>query len=51
VTTAAELRQARGHQDVGAFREVMTRMVLESVKLTPQDVHYVPVSAPDTCPH
>jgi NitT/TauT family transport system substrate-binding protein len=47
VTSAAQLRGKNvGIQDVGAFREVMTRMVLESAKLTPQDVHYVPVSAP-----
>ena len=51
VTAAAELRGKHvGIQDVGAFREVMTRMVLESVKLTPQDVHYVPVSAPGYMP-
>jgi NitT/TauT family transport system substrate-binding protein len=47
ITSAAELRgKNAGIQDVGAFREVMTRMVLESVRLTPKDVHYIPVSAP-----
>jgi ABC-type nitrate/sulfonate/bicarbonate transport system substrate-binding protein len=47
ITSAAELRgKNAGIQDVGAFREVMTRMVLESAHLTPQDVHYIPVSAP-----
>jgi NitT/TauT family transport system substrate-binding protein len=47
VTSAAELRgKNAGIQDVGAFREVMTRMVLESARLTPKDVHYIPVSAP-----
>jgi NitT/TauT family transport system substrate-binding protein len=39
----------RGHrlgvQEVGAFREVMTRLVLQSGGLTPQDVQYVPVDA------
>src|SRR5262245_50245991 len=47
ITSVAELRgKHAGIQDVGAFREVMTRMVLESARLTPQDVSYVPVSAP-----
>jgi NitT/TauT family transport system substrate-binding protein len=34
-----------GIQEVGAFREVMTRAVLHSAGLTPQDAHYVPVSS------
>jgi NitT/TauT family transport system substrate-binding protein len=34
-----------GIQEVGAFREVMTRAVLLSAGLTPQDVNYVPVSS------
>ncbi len=34
-----------GIQEVGAFREVMTRAVLHSAGLTPQDVQYVPVSS------
>ena len=34
-----------GIQEVGAFREVMTRAVLHSAGLTPQDVNYVPVSS------
>ncbi len=34
-----------GIQEVGAFREVMTRAVLHGAGLTPQDVHYVPVSS------
>jgi NitT/TauT family transport system substrate-binding protein len=51
ITSVAELRGKRaGIQDVGAFREVMTRMVLESARLTPQDVSYVPVSAPGYIP-
>jgi len=42
ITSAAELRgKNAGIQDVGAFREVMTRMVLESVHLTAKDVHYI----------
>jgi NitT/TauT family transport system substrate-binding protein len=47
ITAAAELRgKNAGIQDVGAFREVMTRMVLESAQLTVKDLHYIPVSAP-----
>ncbi len=34
-----------GIQDVGAFREVMTRAVLHSAGLTPNDGQYVPVSS------
>jgi NitT/TauT family transport system substrate-binding protein len=34
-----------GIQDVGAFREVMTRAVLHSAGLSPQDAQYVPVSS------
>src|SRR6266542_4477845 len=34
-----------GIQDVGAFREVMTRAVLHSAGLTPQDVNYVLVAS------
>ena len=34
-----------GIQEVGAFREVMTRAVLHSAGLTQQDVNYVPVSS------
>jgi len=46
IQTAAELRGKRlGVQQVGAFREVMTRMVLERAGLTPSDAAYVPVSA------
>ena len=51
ITSVAELRgKYTGIQDVGAFREVMTRMVLESAQLTVQDVSYVPVSAPGYIP-
>jgi NitT/TauT family transport system substrate-binding protein len=47
ITSAAALRgKNAGIQDVGAFREVMTRMVLERAQLTAKDVHYIPVSAP-----
>jgi ABC-type nitrate/sulfonate/bicarbonate transport system substrate-binding protein len=46
IRSAEELRgQTLGIQDVGAFREVMTRMVLESAGLTPDDVSYRPVDA------
>ena len=34
-----------GIQEVGAFREVITRAVLQSAGLTAQDVNYVPVSS------
>jgi ABC-type nitrate/sulfonate/bicarbonate transport system substrate-binding protein len=34
-----------GIQEVGAFREVMTRAVLQSAGLTPQDVNYISVSS------
>jgi len=46
IQTAADLRGKRlGIQQVGAFREVMTRMVLASADLTPADASYVPISA------
>ena len=42
----ADLRgKNRGIQEVGAFREVMTRAVLQSAGLTPQDVNYISVSS------
>ncbi len=34
-----------GIQEVGAFREVMTRAVLQGVGLTPNDAQYIPVSS------
>ncbi|WP_127129743.1 ABC transporter substrate-binding protein [Georgenia sp. SYP-B2076] len=34
-----------GVQEIGAFREVMTRMVLESAGMTQQDVSYIPTNA------
>src|SRR5262245_42631590 len=39
-----------GIQDVGAFREVMTRAVLHSAGLTSKDVHYLPVEKPGYTP-
>jgi NitT/TauT family transport system substrate-binding protein len=46
IRRAADLRGKNlGIQDVGAFREVMTRAVLHSAGLTPQDVNYVPVAS------
>ncbi|HWM17590.1 MAG TPA: ABC transporter substrate-binding protein [Microbacterium sp.] len=46
VQTALDLRGKRvGVQEVGAFREVMTRLVLQSAGLTPDDVEYIPVDA------
>jgi NitT/TauT family transport system substrate-binding protein len=46
ITSAAGLRGKRlGIQAVGAFREVMTRMVLENAGLTTSDVTYVPGSS------
>ncbi|WP_028922598.1 ABC transporter substrate-binding protein [Pseudonocardia acaciae] len=46
IRTPADLRGRRvGVQEVGAFREVMSRLVLKSGGLTPRDVEYVPVDA------
>jgi len=46
IQTPADLRGRRlGIQQVGAFREVMTRMVLEDAGLTAADAAYVPVAA------
>ncbi|GAA0929776.1 ABC transporter substrate-binding protein [Pseudonocardia zijingensis] len=46
VLTPADLRgRPVGVQEVGAFREVMTRLVLQQGGLTPNDVQYVPVDA------
>jgi NitT/TauT family transport system substrate-binding protein len=46
IRRAADLRGKNlGIQDVGAFREVMTRAVLHSAGLTPQDVNYIPVAS------
>lgn len=46
IKTPADLRGKRlGIQEVGAFREVMTRMILENAGMTPQDVQYVSVGA------
>jgi NitT/TauT family transport system substrate-binding protein len=46
VTSPAQLRGDRlGIQAVGAFREVMTRMVIEGAGLTTSDVTYVPGSS------
>lgn len=46
IATPADLRGKRlGIQQVGAFREVMTRMVLIGAGLTPSDAEYVPVDA------
>ena len=46
VTSPAGLRGMRlGIQQVGAFREVMTRMVIEGAGLTRSDVTYVPSSS------
>jgi NitT/TauT family transport system substrate-binding protein len=46
VSSPAQLRGMRlGIQAVGAFREVMTRMVIEGAGLTTSDVTYVPGSS------
>lgn len=46
IESAADLRGKNlGIQDVGAFREVMTRMVLQTEGLTPDDVNYRPVES------
>ncbi|NJR73641.1 MAG: ABC transporter substrate-binding protein [Scytonema sp. CRU_2_7] len=47
IKSVADLRGKNvGVQDIGAFREIMTRMVLQSANLTPKDVNYVPISPP-----
>jgi ABC-type nitrate/sulfonate/bicarbonate transport system substrate-binding protein len=46
ILTPADLRgRPLGVQEVGAFREVMTRLVLQQGGLTPNDAQYVPVDA------
>jgi NitT/TauT family transport system substrate-binding protein len=46
ITAPAQLRGKRlGIQQVGAFREVMTRIVIEGAGLTTSDVTYVPSSS------
>ena len=46
IQKSAELRGKNlGIQEVGAFREVMTRAVLQTAGLTAQDVNYIPVSS------
>jgi NitT/TauT family transport system substrate-binding protein len=46
IATPAQLRGKRlGIQQVGAFREVMTRMIIEGAGLTTSDVTYVPSSS------
>jgi ABC-type nitrate/sulfonate/bicarbonate transport system substrate-binding protein len=46
IAKPADLKGKRlGVQEVGAFREVMTRMVLQDAGLTRDDVQYVPVDA------
>ena len=45
ITKAADLKGKQlGVQDVGAFREVMTRFVYQGAGLTQDDIHYVPVA-------
>lgn len=47
IETVADLEGKQlGIQDIGAFREVMTRLVLQSGGLTPEDVNYVSVATP-----
>jgi len=46
IKSPADLRgKNMGIQDVGAFREMMTRVVLKQAGLAPDDVHYVPVAS------
>ena len=46
IKSPADLRgKNMGIQDVGAFREMMSRIVLKQAGLTPEDVHYVPVAS------
>jgi ABC-type nitrate/sulfonate/bicarbonate transport system substrate-binding protein len=45
ITKPSELKGKQlGVQDVGAFREIMTRFVYQGAGLTQDDVHYVPVA-------
>src|SRR5262249_49542310 len=46
IKSPADLRgKNMGIQDVGAFREMMSRVVLQQAGLKPEDVHYVPVAS------
>ena len=46
IESAADLRgKDLGIQDVGAFREIMTRIVLQTENLTPEDVNYRPIES------
>jgi len=46
IKTPADLRgKNMGIQDVGAFREMMSRVVLKQAGLTQQDVHYIPLAS------
>jgi NitT/TauT family transport system substrate-binding protein len=46
ITSPAQLRGKRlGIQQVGAFREVMTRIIIEGAGLTTSDVSYIPSSS------
>jgi NitT/TauT family transport system substrate-binding protein len=46
INSPADLRGKKvGIQEVGAFREVMSRIVLQSAGLTERDVNYVPLAA------
>ena len=46
IASPEDLRgQNLGVQEIGAFREVMTRMVLESAGMTQEDVNYIPTNA------
>jgi NitT/TauT family transport system substrate-binding protein len=51
IRTPADLRgKNMGVQDVGSFREIMSRVVLQRAGLTTQDVHYVPLASANYIP-
>jgi ABC-type nitrate/sulfonate/bicarbonate transport system substrate-binding protein len=51
ITSPADLRgKNMGVQDIGSFREIMSRIVLQRAGLTTQDVHYLPLASANYIP-
>ena len=51
IQTPRDLRGRKiGIQEVGGFNEVMTRVLLQTVGMTPNDVQYVTVSTANRVP-
>jgi NitT/TauT family transport system substrate-binding protein len=51
IHSPADLRgKNMGVQDVGSFREIMSRVVLQRAGVTQQDVHYVPLASANYIP-